>query len=49
MDGTAASSSMAMPSGPLQPAGRHLGQEQRDAEAHRHGDQQRDADVISVP
>ena len=27
---------------PLQPAGGELGQEQRDAEAHRHGDQQRD-------
>ena len=45
IDGIAASSSTAVPSGRFSHAGRHLGQEQRDAEAHRHADHQRDREV----
>ncbi len=42
MLGIAASSSIAMPSGRLSQAGDNSVRKQRDAEAHRNGDQQRD-------
>ena len=49
IEGIAASSSIAVPSGRRSHDGAQLGEEERDAEAHRHAISSAIADVTSVP